>query len=138
MAIRNKTIIIGCGRLGSAAALSAYRKGGNVIVIDDNADAFLRLADDFGGVTINADSTDLPALEKAGVKDAKVVLITTGDDNVNLFLAHVIDKVYEVPHIYVRFDDPDKKLLIDGYNVKAIYPFELSFASLSEIRKEDE
>ena len=48
------------------------------------------------------------------------------DDNVNLFLAHLCAKVYEVPYIYVRFDDPDKGLLIQGMNIKAIYPFQLS------------
>jgi prephenate dehydrogenase len=33
--VRNKTFIIGCGRLGASVALDAYAKGDNVTVIDE-------------------------------------------------------------------------------------------------------
>ena len=34
---------------------------------------------------------------------------------------------YGVPYIYVRFDDPEKGLLIQGLEgVRVIYPFQLS------------
>ena len=48
----------------------------------------------------------------------------------NLFLAYVCCKIFEVPYIYVRFDDPDKGLLIQGMPIKAIYPFQLDRFSL--------
>ena len=60
------------------------------------------------------------------VSNAREVIITTGDDNINLFLAHLCSVVHEVPYVYVRFDDPDKGILVQGTAIKAIYPFQLS------------
>ena len=124
--MRNKNIIIGCGRLGASIANYEASLGGDVIVIDSNGESFDRLDELFSGYTIVADATDVDELEEVGIANAKQVVITTGDDNVNLFLAHLCAKVYEVPYIYVRFDDPDKGLLIQCMNIKAIYPFQLS------------
>lgn len=135
--MRNKTFIIGCGRLGAAAAVDGYKKGDNIFVFDPDTTAFDRLPDDFGGLTFEADATDLTTLEKQGIRDCRSVLITTGDDNVNVFLAHVCDKLYEIPNIYVRFDDPERKVLVEGYNVKCIYPFELSFGAYQGLKGGD-
>lgn len=124
--MKNKNIIIGCGRLGSSIANYSATQGEDVIVIDEDKESFNRLDDVFSGYKIVANATDVDELEEAGIESARQVVITTGDDNVNLFLAHLCAKVYEVPYIYVRFDDPDKGLLIQGMNIKAIYPFQLS------------
>ncbi|HAS56210.1 MAG TPA: potassium transporter TrkA [Firmicutes bacterium] len=124
--MKNKSIIIGCGRLGSSIANYSSSQGEDVIVIDEDKESFNRLDDVFSGYKIVANATDVDELEEAGIESARQVVITTGDDNVNLFLAHLCAKVYEVPYIYVRFDDPDKGLLIQGMSIKAIYPFQLS------------
>ncbi len=124
--MKNKSIIIGCGRLGSSIANYSSSQGEDVIVIDEDKESFNRLDDVFSGYKIVANATDVDELEEAGIESARQVVITTGDDNVNLFLAHLCARVYGVPYIYVRFDDPDKGLLIQGMSIKAIYPFQLS------------
>lgn len=136
--MRNKTFVIGCGRLGASIALDAYAKGENVTVIDAEDSSFERLSEAFAGYTEVADATDIKTLAELGMDSALSVIITTGADNVNLFLAHVMDKVFKVPHIYVRFDDPTLAPLIEGYNVQAIYPFQLSFETFTDLKKEDE
>ena len=136
--MRNKTFVIGCGRLGASIALDAYAKGENVTVIDAEDSSFERLSEAFAGYTEVADATDIKTLAELGMDSALSVIITTGNDNVNLFLAHVMDKVFKVPHIYVRFDDPTLAPLIEGYNVQAIYPFQLSFETFTDLKKEDE
>lgn len=135
MAIKNKIVVIGCGRLGSSIANLASERGENVIVVDSISSSFERLDDNFSGYKVTGDATDVSLLEEdAYIETAREVAICTGDDNVNLFLAHVCASIYQVPEVYVRFDDPDKSALISGYPaIKAIYPFELSinkFASL--------
>jgi trk system potassium uptake protein len=135
MAIKNKIVVIGCGRLGSSIANLASERGENVIVVDSISSSFERLDDNFSGYKVTGDATDVSLLEEdAYIETAREVAICTGDDNVNLFLAHVCASIYQVPEVYVRFDDPDKSALISGYpSIKAIYPFELSinkFASL--------
>lgn len=124
--MRNKTFIVGCGRLGASIASYASSQGEDVIVLDQHADSFNRLSDAFSGYTVAADATDIDQLEDAGIEDAKELILTTGDDNVNLFLAHLCQQKYNVPYIYVRFDDPEKGFLIQGMSIKAIYPFQLS------------
>lgn len=137
---RNKIVIIGLGRLGAGIAERAAAKGEDVIVIDKDSASFSRLDDTFSGFTLTGDATDIPFLENDGmVMTAKEVVITTGDDNVNLLLAHVCSRIFEVPRIFVRFGDPDKSSCIAGFpNIKAIYPFELSLAKFDAIEDEEE
>ncbi|HNY74620.1 MAG TPA: TrkA family potassium uptake protein [Bacilli bacterium] len=135
--MRNKVLIIGCGRLGTNIAALASEKGQNVIVVDRNHNSFDRLPESFSGYRVTGDATDLSLLEEAYIKTAKEVVITTGDDNVNLFLAHVACLIYEVPSIYVRLDDPERGALLNGLKVKAIYPFELSINKFNLMKGED-
>ncbi len=124
--MRNKTIVIGCGRLGSSIANENSRKGEDVIVLDSNKASQARLDDSFSGIFSTGDCTSLECLEDAGIQNAREVVITTGDDNINLLVTYLCAKHYEVPRIFVRFDDPDKGYLVQGMPVKAIYPFQLS------------
>jgi trk system potassium uptake protein len=124
--MKNKILIIGCGRLGSSIANHESEMGGNIIIVDESEAAFDRLDDSFSGYKITGDATDQTLLEQAYIKTASEIVITTGDDNVNLFLAHLAALIYQVPEIYVRFVDPEKGILISGMNIKAIYPSELT------------
>lgn len=132
--LRNKTLIIGCGRLGASIANSDSLAGKNVLVIDKNASSLENLSDSFSGYTYIGDVTDLSLLEEAYITSAKEVIITTGDDNINVFLALVAREIYDVPNIYVRLDDPSLEILIRGSGVRAIYPFELSLGKFSLMR----
>ena len=118
--------MIGCGKLGASIANDSSRRGLDVVVIDAHKSSFVQLDDNFSGFPVVADATDVSALESSGIMSAKEVIITTGNDNVSLFVAHVCAKIFEVPYVYVRFDDPSMGLLIQGMNIQAIYPFQLS------------
>lgn len=124
--LRNKTLIVGCGRLGASIANKDSSSGKNVLVIDRDPNSFEFLSDRFSGYQFTGDATDLSLLEEAYIGSAKEIIITTGDDNVNVFLAQVAREIYKVPNIYVRLDDPTLEVLLRGLDVHAIYPFELS------------
>ncbi len=132
--LKNKTLIVGCGRLGCSIANECCSEGKNVMAVDFNEDCFAGLSNKFSGYTFVGDVTDLSVLEEAYIASAKEIIITTGDDNVNLFVAYVARKIYDVPNIYVRLDDPNNAALIQGLKIKAIYPFELSFDKFNLIR----
>ena len=136
--MRKKTCIIGCGRLGSSIALDAYARGDNVTVIDIDENSFDRLSDSFAGYTEVADATDAKSLEVLGIHDVTELIITTGNDNDNLFIAHLANKIYNVPNIYVRLNNPEECALIEETGIKAIYPFQLSFEAFSKLKKEGE
>ena len=132
--LKNKTLIIGFGRLGASIANADSLSGKNVLVVDKDSSSFELLSDLFSGYTFLGDVTDLSLLEEAYITSAKEIIIATGDDNVNLFLAYVARKLYNVPKIYVRLDDPSLEILISDLDVKAIYPFELSLDKFSRMR----
>lgn len=131
---KNKTIIIGCGRLGASIANKCAEEGKNIVVVDKDKDSFELLSDRFSGYTTVGDVTDLAVLESAYISTAKEVIIVTGDDNVNIFVAHLARKVFNVSDIYVRLDDPDDEILLRGLSIHAIYPFELSYDKLNMMR----
>ena len=132
--LKNKTLIVGCGRLGSSMANKCSLERKNIIVVDKDPDAFDRLSDAFGGYTVTGDITDLSLLEEAYISTAKEIIITTGNDNVNLFIAHVARKIYDVPEIYVRLNNPGNEILLKGMSIKAIFPFELSYDKFNVLR----
>ena len=112
--LKNKTLIIGCGRLGGSIANECSIEGKNIMVVDINENCFDSLSNKFSGYTFTGDVTDLSVLEEAYIASAKEIIITTGFDNVNLFVAYVARKIYDVPNIYVRLNDPTNECLIQG------------------------
>ncbi len=138
MAIRNKILIIGVGRLGAIVADRASARGENVIVLDMKESSFRKLDEAFTGFKVVGDATDINLLKQdCYIETVQEVVIVTGDDNVNLFLAHLCAIIYKIPRVYVRFDDPDKDILINGIpNVKAIYPSDLSANKFFQIEAE--
>ena len=127
-------MIIGCGRLGTSIANYSSSQGYDVIVVDADPNSFNKLDETFSGYTVVADATDIEELKDAFIDSVKEVILSTEDDNVNLFLAHACATIFEVPYVYVRFDDPDKGFLISGSSIKAIYPFQLSLTALNKLR----
>ena len=132
--LKNKTLICGCSSLGATITNKFSTEGKNLMVIDIEPKNFSRLSDRFSGYTIVGDVSDLEVLEEAGIASAKEIVITTDDDNLNLFVAHIAKKLYDVPNIYVRLSEPDNEVLLKGMGVKAIYPLELSFDKFNLLR----
>ena len=132
--LRNKTIICGCSSLGVTITNKFSTEGKNIMVIDIEPKNFARLSERFSGYTIAGDISDLEVLEEACIASAKEIVITTDDDNLNLFVAHIARKIYGVPNIYVRLSEPDNEVLLKGMDVKAIYPLELSYDKFNLLR----
>lgn len=135
---KNKFIVIGAGTLGAHIAATMSKSGHDVIIIDAIEDSFRRLDDSFSGYNIVGDATDLSVLEKADIKKAQSVVLTTDNDNVNIYLSHVCFYIYNVPKIFVRLSDIEKGKLLEGTTIKAIYPFNLSFNEFIELNDKEE
>jgi trk system potassium uptake protein TrkA len=124
--MKNKVIVIGVGRLGASIATESSEEGADVIVVDKNPLSFNRLPPTFSGYQIAGDILNVEVLENVNFKNAKEVVITTDDDNLNILIAHICLYKYDVPEIYIRLDDVNKAQLVDDLRVNAIYPFTLS------------
>lgn len=77
----NPVIIIGAGRVGRAAAKSLQERHIDYRIIDKNP---ARMHDE--NKYVLGDAADHEILKKAGLEDAHSVLITTHDDDVNIYL----------------------------------------------------
>jgi trk system potassium uptake protein TrkA len=134
---RTKSVIVGSGRLGASIAAMLSDLGQDVLIVDKEQTSFRKLSETFSGYDIIGDATDMGILEnEVNIQQADEVIITTDSDNINLFIAHLCYYVYHVPHIYVRFTDNDKGLLIENTSIKTIYPFLLSIDDFFEKRKQ--
>ena len=125
--LKNKILVVGCGRFGASIASQYSLKGKNVMVIDNQESSFDKLSENFQGYKFIGDCTDISVLKNANIETANTIIITTGSDNANILIAHIARKIFDVPEIYVRLDEPESETLLKGMRIKAIFPFELSF-----------
>jgi voltage-gated potassium channel len=78
-------LVIGAGKVGQAVVKALRRKGVPVHVID-RTDAALRTLDIGAKDTFAGDAADRRVLERAGILDARSVVLTTNDDAMNIYL----------------------------------------------------
>jgi trk system potassium uptake protein TrkA len=115
-------VIVGCGRVGSLLANSLSRDGHLVVVIDRKESTFERLSPDFSGFRIEGDATQLSVLREARLSGAATCIVTTHEDNVNLMVAQVAQKVFSVPNVLARVFDPRREQVYSRLGVRTICP----------------
>jgi len=128
--MNGNVIIIGAGRVGSSIAALLNEQNYHVTVIDKNKDALMNV-EDFTGYFEVADASNIEVLQRIGIKNADVVVISTEDDDTNVFLTDVCHFVFGVPRIFVRLADAQKERLCRYPSVRAILPFLLSLDEFS-------
>ncbi|MDD8049215.1 MAG: NAD-binding protein [Thomasclavelia sp.] len=120
------SIIVGCGGLGSFLATHFSEEGKDVMVIDLEGSAFRKLSKSYGGITMAANATDIEKLKKAKMNEADNVIVVTNNDNVNIFVAQIAKKMFNVPYVVARIYDECKSVLVEKYNIETICPTILS------------
>jgi trk system potassium uptake protein TrkA len=115
-------VIVGCGRLGSQLANQLSRVGHSVVVIDKNSPTFEDLSPEFSGFRVMGDATQIAVLREAKLKSADVFFATTHEDNVNLMVAQVAKKIFNVPHVLARVFDPRREKIFDQLGIETICP----------------
>jgi trk system potassium uptake protein TrkA len=101
-------VIMGCGRVGSTLAHSLVELGHEVTVIDQNADAFRRLGDDFLGQTVTGVGFDRDTLIEAGIERAEAFAAVSSGDNSNIISARVARETFGIENVVARIYDPGR------------------------------
>ena len=101
-------VIMGCGRVGSALALSLERRGHSVAVVDQNPEAFRRLPPDFEGNKVTGLGFDRDTLVSAGIDDAYGFAAVADGDNSNILAARVVRETFGVDNVVARIYDPHR------------------------------
>ena len=118
--------------MGSLLANELSRRGESVIIIDSNEKSFEFLTTDFSGFQMVGDATQIEVLRKAKVDQADLLLVLTGDDNINLTVAQIGKLTLKVPHAIARVFDPTREVIFNRLGIDTICPTKLASASLME------
>jgi trk system potassium uptake protein TrkA len=101
-----RTIVIGCGRVGSALAVRLTGEGHDVRVVDRDPRARSLLPAKFDGAWHQGNGFNRTVLERAGVEHADAFVAVTSGDNSNIVAARVAKDVYRVPRVIARIYEP--------------------------------
>jgi trk system potassium uptake protein TrkA len=101
-------IVMGCGRVGAAAATALEAHGHTVAVIDQEPAAFRRLPPDFAGQRVTGVGFDREILRQAGIAEAYGFAAVSSGDNSNVLAARVVRETFGVDNVVARIYDPDR------------------------------
>jgi trk system potassium uptake protein TrkA len=113
-------LIIGCGRLGGNLAARLDAAGQEVTVLDpDRRNLDANLPRDFKGRVVEGIEIDNAVLTRAGIQRATALVAVGRDESTNVMAADVARRVFQVPRIVVRIDEPRLAELYrqDGFEV---------------------
>jgi trk system potassium uptake protein TrkA len=100
-------LVAGGGKVGKNVTRSLIDMGHEVTLVEQDADRFARLEEEFGHVPLLGDATEISVLERAGVgRPPDLVLAVTGDDEDNLVIAQIAREGYDVEKVIARVNDP--------------------------------
>ena len=119
-------IVVGCGRLGSRIANFLSRQGKSVVILDRDESRFQSLSLDFSGFKIQGDAAHISVLRRAKIEKADIIICTKHDDNVNLFVAQVAKRMFEVPVVLARVYDPHKEELYSKIGIRTVCPTDIA------------
>ena len=111
---------MGCGRVGSALAVSLVRVGHEVAVIDRDASAFLRLGDDFPGEKVVGMGFDRDVLVKAGIERAEAFAAVSSGDNSNIISARVARETFGVERVVARIYDAKRAAVYERLGIPTV------------------
>ncbi len=113
-------VIMGCGRVGSTLAHSLEARGHSIAVIDQNADAFRRLGDEFGGITVTGTGFDQQVLTEAGIERADAFAAVSSGDNSNIIAARVARETFGVSTVVARIYDPRRAEVYERLGIPTV------------------
>ena len=103
-----KTIIIGCGRIGSGLALKLSQSPHDITVIDQEPLTFKHLGAGFKGKTIAGVGFDRDVLLAAGIERADSLAAVTSNDEANALTARIASQIFGVPRVVSALHEPRK------------------------------
>jgi trk/ktr system potassium uptake protein len=125
-------VVVGCGRVGSAVAKGLIEDGHDVNVIDESAEAFERVGEDFPGNFVQGPALEVSVLEAAGIERADAFVAATNGDNTNIVIAQVARDRYQVPCVIVRVLDPNRARFYEERGLTTICPTRTAIDMMGE------
>ena len=118
-------IIIGCGKTGSRLANALDERGYDVSVVENDKTKFSLLSEDFSGLEVCGDETDIDVLRNAGCDNANMAFVVTAKDNVNVMVAQTLQVDFGLEEVYLRVLDPSREAVFRKFGLKTVCPTRL-------------
>ena len=113
-------VVMGCGRVGSALALSLERLGHEVAVVDRDPQAFRRLGSDFHGQEVVGTGFDREVLTAAGIHRAEAFAAVSSGDNSNIIAARVARETFGVDQVVARIYDAKRAAVYERLGIPTV------------------
>jgi trk system potassium uptake protein len=126
-------VIAGGGKVGANLARSLIGHGHEVTMIEQRADRFETLEEEFEHQVQLGDATEVFVLEQAGIaRPPDMVIATTGDDEDNIIICQLAREKYGVPKVIARVNDPRNQPHFDLLGISPTVCATLSLLALVE------
>lgn len=102
-----KIVIVGAGEVGYHIASRLSFENKDVVVIDKDASALRRVAEDMDVQTIDGSGSSPAVLQEAGIKEAEILLAVTDSDETNLVACLVANMLSPSTKKLARLRDAD-------------------------------
>ncbi|MDR0531164.1 MAG: TrkA family potassium uptake protein [Oscillospiraceae bacterium] len=135
---KDRAIIIGCGRLGSALANLLSDENAHVTVMDRDESAFRKLSPSYGGLILEGDGSDFDTLVEAGAHEATLLAATTEDDDVNIMVGQIAREILHIETVIVRLNDTAKEAAFAGSGIITFSPAQLCVNEFRRVLGEKE
>ena len=113
-------IIAGCDKMGASLVNKLSEDGNNVVVIDRDKENFSRLGNGSNCMMIAGMPIDEDVLKEAGIDKADALAAVTADDNTNVMIAQIAQKLYHVPFVIMQTDDSEKQRVLEAMGLRVI------------------
>lgn len=117
-------IIIGSKMLTDSLSHSLAKDGNDICIFDRDMDKRNYMNDNH---LINRKIRRMPGMEidchrlkEAGIEDADILLAITQDDNVNIMVALMAKKMFNVPKVVAMVNDINKVSIYDKFDISII------------------
>lgn len=117
-----RTVIVGCGRVGSSLARQLSQEGDQVTVVDSSEAAFNRLGEDFTGDMVFGTAVDEDVLRRAGTERAEAFIAVTDADTTNIMAAQLAQHLFGVKKVICRIYDPARADIYAELGLETICP----------------
>ncbi|MBQ9361235.1 MAG: Trk system potassium transporter TrkA [Lachnospiraceae bacterium] len=101
-----KIIIVGCGKVGSALAMTLAKEGHEVTVIDEDRDVVNETANASDIIGVEGNGASLKVQKEAGVQEAELLIVTTVSDEINMLCCLIARKLNKDIKTIVRVRNP--------------------------------
>jgi trk system potassium uptake protein TrkA len=121
-----RTVIVGCGRVGSTLARRLSAEGDDVTIVDFQESAFNRLGEDFNGEMVLGTGVDEDVLRRAGTEGADAFVAVTNADTTNIMAAQLAQHIFGVKKVICRLYDPSREPIYSELGIQTICPTTLA------------